>query len=63
MDTNKLTPYQHKLDFGEGPRCHEMYQKFLALTKMDDTPKLWDLFSKCWRLADDPRSKSQEASH
>ena len=40
--------YQHKLDFGEGPECHEAYEDFLRLNALEDSNENWTMFLRCW---------------
>lgn len=40
--------YQHKLDFGEGPECHEAYEEFLKVNDLEDNTENWVLFVNCW---------------
>lgn len=40
--------YQHKLDFGEGPECHEAYQQFLVVNDLEDSNENWVTFLECW---------------
>jgi hypothetical protein len=42
------SPYQRKLDFGEGADCHTAYEKFLDTTRLPDSTKLWLAFSSAW---------------
>ena len=42
--------YQLKLDFGEGPECHRLYEEFLQETGMEDTVEQWGMFIKCYQL-------------
>jgi hypothetical protein len=48
----KMINYQLKLDFGEGQICHLAYEKFLEENKLQDTPKLWVIFTTSWAKAE-----------
>lgn len=40
--------YQHKLDFGEGPECHQAYEDFLRVNELEDSNANWTMFLQCW---------------
>ena len=40
--------YQYKLDFGEGPECHQAYEDFLKVNELEDTNENWVFFLACW---------------
>lgn len=42
-------PYQLKLDFGEGEKCHRAYEIFLQAYDKEDTPEEWAIFVECWK--------------
>lgn len=42
--------YQLKLDFGEGPECHRLYEEFLAEQGVEDTTEQWAMFVECYNL-------------
>ena len=44
-----MKPYQLKLDFGEGEKCHRAYEIFLQAYDKEDTPEEWAIFVECWR--------------
>lgn len=44
------TPYQFKLDLGEGPECHEVYQEFLHAYDKEDTVEAWVDFCESWTV-------------
>lgn len=45
---NMVTPYQFKLDFGEGPECQETYQEYLHWSGYEDTNERWVMFLTVW---------------
>lgn len=40
--------YQYKLDFGEGPECHQAYEDFLRVNELEDSNANWTMFLQCW---------------
>lgn len=42
--------YQLKLDFGEGPECHKLYEEFLQETGNEDTSEQWSMFVTCYQV-------------
>lgn len=44
-----MKPYQLKLDFGEGQKCHRAYEIFLQAYDKEDTPEEWAIFVECWK--------------
>lgn len=44
-----MKPYQLKLDFGEGEKCHRAYEIFLQAYDKEDTPEEWAIFVECWK--------------
>jgi hypothetical protein len=44
----KNTPYQYKLDFGEGAECHEAYQEYLKQYELEDDNERWVMFTVAW---------------
>lgn len=42
--------YQLKLDFGEGPECHRLYEEFLQETGTEDTAEQWGMFVTCYQV-------------
>ena len=40
--------YQRKLDFGEGPECHQAYEDFLRVNELEDSNANWTMFLQCW---------------
>ena len=45
----QMKPYQLKLDFGEGQKCHRAYEIFLQAYDKEDTPEEWAIFVECWK--------------
>ena len=45
----QMKPYQLKLDFGEGEKCHRAYEVFLEAFDKEDTPEEWAIFVECWK--------------
>ena len=48
MAEQKITPYQFKLDLGEGPRCHKAYEEYLQHYELEDNPERWVFFVQMW---------------
>ena len=44
------TPYQYKLDLGEGPECQDAYQEYLSYHHFEDSNERWAMFVKTWNL-------------
>lgn len=44
-----MKPYQLKLDFGQGEKCHKAYEIFLQAYDKEDTPEEWAIFVECWK--------------
>lgn len=43
-----VTPYQYKLDLGEGAECQEAYQEYLTYHHLEDNNDRWAMFLKTW---------------
>lgn len=48
MRKNMVTPYQYKLDLGEGEDCQEAYQEYLHQYGYEDNNERWVTFTKAW---------------
>lgn len=55
--------YQLKLDFGEGPECHKLYEEFLQETGIEDTPEQWGMFVRCYELMEGMRLVEERRKH
>jgi hypothetical protein len=55
--------YQLKLDFGEGPDCHKLYEEFLQETGIEDTPEQWGMFVRCYELMEGMRLVEERRKH
>jgi len=55
--------YQLKLDFGEGPDCHKLYEEFLQETGIEDTPEQWGMFVRCYELMEGMRLVEERRRH
>ena len=55
--------YQLKLDFGEGPECHRLYEEFLQETKTEDTVEQWGMFIKCYQLINEIKIMEESKRH
>lgn len=55
--------YQLKLDFGEGPDCHRLYEEFLQETGIEDTPEQWGMFVRCYELMEGMRLVEERRKH
>lgn len=49
MRSNVVTPYQYKLDLGEGKECHEAYQEYLHYFGYEDNNERWVAFTVAWK--------------
>jgi hypothetical protein len=49
MEINRATPYQYKLDLGEGSQCHEAYEEYLLWGGYEDTNDRWVHFTEAWK--------------
>ena len=43
-----VTPYQFKLDLGEGADCHDAYQEYLQYFNYEDNNERWVAFTVAW---------------
>jgi hypothetical protein len=55
--------YQLKLDFGEGPECHRLYEEFLQKTGIEDTAEQWGMFIKCYQLINEIKIMEESKRH
>ena len=55
--------YQLKLDFGEGPECHRLYEEFLQETGTEDTAEQWGMFIKCYQLINEIKIMEESKRH
>lgn len=60
---NMVTPYQFKLDFGEGPECQEVYQEFLHYYDYEDTNERWVAFAKAWETFQTLQAMVEKSGH
>jgi hypothetical protein len=49
MRKTMVTPYQYKLDLGEGEACQEAYQEYLFQYGYEDNNERWVSFTKAWK--------------
>lgn len=49
MSGNVVTPYQYKLDLGEGEECQEAYQEYLFQFGYEDNNERWVAFTVAWK--------------
>jgi hypothetical protein len=48
MNKNEVTPYQYKLDLGEGEDCHKAYEEYLTWSRYEDSNERWTHFVGAW---------------
>ena len=63
MEKQKITPYQHKLDLGEGPECHEAYQEYLSWSGYEDTGDRWVMFTQVWKEFEKFQGMMEKVGH
>jgi hypothetical protein len=63
MGKTIVTPYQYKLDLGEGEGCEEAYQEYLFQYGYEDTNERWVSFVKAWGTFQTVQAMIEKTGH
>jgi len=63
MRKTMVTPYQYKLDLGEGEDCQEAYQEYLFQYGYEDTNERWVSFGLAWNRVETVKAMIEKTGH